>query len=93
VTAGTLRPAGLTGGGLLLVFMIQNTEDVKLDFLFWSFTWPLWLYTFVIAVVGALMWLGLARFVVTAAARRAAKIDGTDLPAVLTHLLVQGPRR
>ena len=47
---------GLTGVGLLLIFMIQNTEDVKLDFLFWSFTWPLWLYTFVIALVGALVW-------------------------------------
>ena len=34
---------GLTGAGLLLIFLIQNTEDVKIDFLFWSFTWPLWL--------------------------------------------------
>ena len=50
---------GLTGVGLLLIFMIQNTEDVKLDFLFWGFTWPLWLYTFVIALVGALVWVGL----------------------------------
>ena len=33
--------ASLTGVGLLLIFMIQNTEDVTLDFLFWSFTWPL----------------------------------------------------
>ena len=50
---------GLTGLGLLVIFMIQNTEDVKLDFLFWSFTWPLWLYTFVIALVGAFVWVGL----------------------------------
>jgi uncharacterized integral membrane protein len=50
---------GLTGVGLLLIFMIQNTEDIKLDFLFWSFTWPLWLYTFVIALVGAVVWVGL----------------------------------
>jgi uncharacterized integral membrane protein len=50
---------GLTGVGLLVIFMIQNTEDVRLDFLFWSFTWPLWLYTFVIALVGALVWVGL----------------------------------
>jgi uncharacterized integral membrane protein len=50
---------GLTGAGLLLIFLIQNTEDVKIDFLFWSFTWPLWLYTFVITLVGALMWIGL----------------------------------
>ena len=51
--------AALTGVGLLLIFMIQNTEDVTLDFLFWSFTWPLWLFTFVVAVAGALAWFGL----------------------------------
>jgi uncharacterized integral membrane protein len=51
--------AGLTGVGVLLLFMIQNTKDVRIDFLFWDFTWPLWLYTFVIALVGALAWLGL----------------------------------
>ena len=50
---------GLTGLGLLLVFMIQNTEDVRIDFLFWSFHWPLWLYTIVIAVIGMFMWVGL----------------------------------
>lgn len=42
----------LTGAGPLLVFMIQNTDDVTLDFLFWSFTWPLWLFTLVMALVG-----------------------------------------
>jgi uncharacterized integral membrane protein len=51
--------ASLTGGGLLVVFMIQNTEDVTLDFLAWSFTWPLWLFTLVTALVGALVWFGL----------------------------------
>jgi uncharacterized integral membrane protein len=51
--------AALGGVGLLLIFMVQNTEDVTLDFLFWSFTWPLWLFTFVIALVGALVWFGL----------------------------------
>jgi len=35
--------ASLTGMGLLIVFMIQNTDDVRLDFLIWHFTWPLWL--------------------------------------------------
>jgi uncharacterized integral membrane protein len=49
----------LTGSVLLVVFMIQNTEDVTLDFLFWSFTWPLWLFTLVTALVGALVWFGL----------------------------------
>ena len=51
--------ASLTGVGLLIVFMIQNTEDVTLDFLFWSFTWPLWLFTPVVAVFGAFLWVGL----------------------------------
>ena len=50
--------ASLTGVGVLLVFMIQNTQDVTLKFLFWSFTWPLWLFTLVTAAVGALVWLG-----------------------------------
>jgi uncharacterized integral membrane protein len=51
--------ASLTGLGLLLIFMIQNTERVRLDFLFWKFTWPLWLLTITSAVLGALVWLGL----------------------------------
>ena len=55
---GGVAIATLTGVGLLLVFMIQNTEDVTLDFLFWSFTWPLWLFTFAVALVGALVWFG-----------------------------------
>jgi uncharacterized integral membrane protein len=44
---------------VLVIFMLQNTDDVRLDFLFWSFTWPLWLLCFVMATVGALVWLGL----------------------------------
>jgi uncharacterized integral membrane protein len=51
--------ASLIGIGLLIVFMIQNTEDVTLDFLFWSFTCPIWLLTLVTALVGAAAWLGL----------------------------------
>ena len=57
-SAGERSPRS-RGVGLLLIFMIQNTEDVTLDFLFWSFTWPLWLFTFVIALVGAFVWFGL----------------------------------
>jgi uncharacterized integral membrane protein len=44
---------------VLLIFMIQNTEDVTLHFLFWNFTWPLWLFTLVTAAVGAFAWFGL----------------------------------
>jgi uncharacterized integral membrane protein len=51
--------ASLTGVGLLLIFMIQNTEDVTLEFLVWSFSWPLWLFSLVIALFGALVWFGL----------------------------------
>lgn len=51
--------ASLSGVGVLLVFMIQNTDDVTVDFLFWSFTWPLWFLILVVAVVGAFVWFGL----------------------------------
>ena len=50
--------ASIGGGAVLLIFIIQNTEDVEFDFLWFSFTWPLWLYTVVVAVFGALVWLG-----------------------------------
>ena len=50
--------ASLTGLGLLLIFVIQNRDDVGLDFLWWSFTWPLWLLTIISALLGALVWFG-----------------------------------
>ena len=51
--------ASLSGVALLVIFMIQNAERVRFDFLFWTFTWPLWLLTMVSALLGALVWLGL----------------------------------
>ena len=57
LTGGAI--ASLSGVGLLVIFMIQNTDDVNLDFLFWSFTWPLWLLCLVMALVGAIAWFGL----------------------------------
>jgi uncharacterized integral membrane protein len=51
--------ASLTGAGALLIFIVQNRDDVRFDFLFLNFTWPLWLYTIVTAVFGAMVWLGL----------------------------------
>ena len=51
--------ASLSGLGLLVIFMIQNTERVRLDFLFWSFIWPLWLLIVASALLGALVWFGL----------------------------------
>ena len=55
--AGAL--ASLGGLGVLLVFIVQNTDDVRFDFLWLNFTWPLWLYTIVTALFGALVWVGL----------------------------------
>ena len=51
--------ASLGGVAVLVIFMLQNTEDVTVKFLAWEFTWPLWLLTLVAALVGALVWLGL----------------------------------
>jgi uncharacterized integral membrane protein len=51
--------ASLSGVAVLVIFIIQNTQDVKFHFLFLSFTWPLWLYTIVVALFGALIWFGL----------------------------------
>ena len=51
--------ATLSGSAVLLIFIIQNREDVRFDFLVFSFTWPLWLYTIVTAAFGAVVWLGL----------------------------------
>jgi uncharacterized integral membrane protein len=51
--------ASITGAGLLVVFMLQNTDSVRLDFLFWHFTWPVWLLTIISAVLGAFVWFGL----------------------------------
>jgi uncharacterized integral membrane protein len=51
--------ASLCGGGLLLVVVLQNTEDVTIDFLFWSVALPLWLFTVATAVLGAVLWFGL----------------------------------
>lgn len=51
--------ATLSGLAVLLIFVVQNTEDVEFRFLFLTFTWPLWLYTIMTALFGALVWFGL----------------------------------
>ncbi|MGH9251584.1 MAG: lipopolysaccharide assembly protein LapA domain-containing protein [Acidimicrobiales bacterium] len=51
--------ASLTGGAALVIFMIQNTDDVTVKFLAWEFTWPIWLLVLVSALIGAVVWLGL----------------------------------
>ena len=51
--------ASLIGVAVLLIFIIQNTSTIRVNFLFLHFTWPLWLYTIGAALMGALVWFGL----------------------------------
>ena len=51
--------ASISGVAALATFMAQNTDDVTVKFLFWDFTWPVWLLTLFAALVGALVWFGL----------------------------------
>jgi cytochrome c-type biogenesis protein CcmH/NrfF len=44
--------------GVTLEEAARDTR-VRLEFLFWDFTWPLWLLTMASALLGALVWLGL----------------------------------
>jgi len=44
---------------VLLVFIFQNTSHIRIHFLWIYFSCALWLYTIVMAVVGALVWFGL----------------------------------
>jgi uncharacterized integral membrane protein len=68
--------ATLGGGGLLVLFMAQNTENVTLQFLFWSFTVPLWLFTLTVAILGSILWIGLG--VLRRHRRRQARRDARD---------------
>ena len=51
--------ATLVGLALLIIFMVQNREQVTIHFLAWNLRWPLWVFTLVVALVGALVWFGL----------------------------------
>ena len=55
--AGAIASRG--GVAVLVIFMLQNRDDVEFSFLWWSFTWPLWLMILASAVFGALVWFGL----------------------------------
>lgn len=39
-------------GLLLLLFVLQNTDEADVDFLFFSGSYPLWVMTAVVAVLG-----------------------------------------
>ena len=49
----------IIGVALLVIFMIQNTEKIRIHFLVWHFSMMLWLFTLITAVIGALVWFGL----------------------------------
>lgn len=57
VGAGAI--ASGSGVAALLVFIVQNASDVAVTFLFWTFTWPVWLLIIVSATLGAAIWFGL----------------------------------
>jgi uncharacterized integral membrane protein len=52
-------PAKLIGaaaiGLLALIFVFQNTDEGRVDFLFWSFSAPAWLWLLIIFLAGALV--------------------------------------
>jgi uncharacterized integral membrane protein len=66
--------ASICGLALLLIFMIQNHDDVSLNFLVWGFRLPLWLVILASAVLGAIVWVGLG--VLRRHRRRVARREG-----------------
>ncbi len=66
--------ATIAGVALLVVFMVQNTEQVAVTFLFWDLTWPLWLLVLGAAALGGMVWFGLGVF--RRRRRRAAQRNG-----------------
>lgn len=55
VSAGLVAVAGAA----LVVFMVQNTERQRVEFLAWDLTIALWLLVLASAAAGALVWAGL----------------------------------
>ncbi len=54
--------AALSGLALLVVFMVQNTEEIEVNFLFLNLNSPVWLLTLGAALLGALVSFGLGVF-------------------------------
>jgi uncharacterized integral membrane protein len=50
--------AWIVGVAVLALFVGQNTARIRIRFAVFSFTWPLWLYTLVMAALGAFVWFG-----------------------------------
>jgi uncharacterized integral membrane protein len=43
---------------VLVIFMVQNTEKIRVHFLLWHFTASLWIVVLVTALIGGLAWFG-----------------------------------
>jgi uncharacterized integral membrane protein len=58
VGGDTKAPIAMVVAGLIVIgvaiFVAQNTEDVTFEFLWFNFTWPLWLVLVIVFVLGAL---------------------------------------
>ena len=54
--------AAIVGAALLLAFMLQNTQDVRVHLLFWHVTLPVWFVIFGSALLGALVWISAGVF-------------------------------
>lgn len=56
--SGGFRPSPKQiGGGILvvvaLVLVLQNTQSVRVELLFWNVEWPLWIVLLLMLVIGA----------------------------------------
>jgi uncharacterized integral membrane protein len=38
--------------GLLILFVLQNTDEIRIDFLFWHGRWPAWIVILLVALLG-----------------------------------------
>ena len=38
--------------GLLILFVLQNTEEIRIDLLFWHGRWPAWIVILLVALLG-----------------------------------------
>ena len=46
---------------IALLFVLQNTDSVPFSFLWFEFTWPLWIMLLVFMAIGAAVFYGVAR--------------------------------
>lgn len=62
-------------GIVALLFIVQNTQSVQFNFLWFEFRWPLWVMLVVFMLAGVVVFYGLAR------RRRARKKKAAKLAA------------